>query len=152
MITITDGKMAPFPGGPTQTHSTILVSSLIFALPLWSYLQLDLLHYVLTHFIVHPFLQQHVLPFEHHLPFELSLLQLALLHYVLTHSSYLPSYNNTSFSDSTWCDDNDDDAGVIVKSKEGLVLGAVGVSGASGDEDEECAASGIPSAIEAGEI
>ena len=39
-----------------------------------------------------------------------------------------------------------------MKSKEGLVLGAVGVSGASGDEDEECAASGIPSAIEAGEI
>ena len=52
----------------------------------------------------------------------------------------------------TLCDANDDDAGVIVKTKDGLVLGAVGVSGASGDEDEECAASGITSALEAGEI
>jgi len=43
-------------------------------------------------------------------------------------------------------------AGVIVKNKEGVVLGAVGVSGASGDEDEECAASGITLALEAGEI
>ena len=34
-----------------------------------------------------------------------------------------------------------------MKNKEGLVLGAVGVSGASGDEDEECAASGITTAL-----
>ena len=41
---------------------------------------------------------------------------------------------------------------MVVKTKEGLVLGAVGVSGASGDEDEECAVSGITLALQAGEL
>ena len=40
MVNITDGKMAPFPGGMTQTHSTVpystLISTLIVVLPLWS--------------------------------------------------------------------------------------------------------------------
>ena len=37
--------------------------------------------------------------------------------------------------------------GVLIKSTNGNVLGAVGVSGASGDEDEYCALRGI---VEAG--
>ena len=33
--------------------------------------------------------------------------------------------------------------GVLIKTSEGQVIGAVGVSGASGDEDEYCALRGI---------
>jgi uncharacterized protein GlcG (DUF336 family) len=42
--------------------------------------------------------------------------------------------------------------GVVIKNSDGEVLGAVGVSGASGDEDEQCALSGVEAAVQGGAL
>lgn len=37
--------------------------------------------------------------------------------------------------------------GIVIKTNDGEIIGAVGVSGAAGDEDEHCALSGVEAAV-----